>query len=161
MSWESFFAQPDVKAIREQVEKELEEEEKTYKVFPPANKRFRIFDELPWDQVKVVIIGQDPYIREGQAEGYSFSVPKPESDVKVKIPPSLRNMFKVLNITRKHGCLANWVDQGVMLLNMSLSVREGKSNSHQNLWKPFTNKLVQFMVENSKDKVRQRKSTFY
>lgn len=110
----------------------------------------------------MVLIGQDPYINIGQAEGYSFSVPEGQP-----IPPSLRNIFKVLGLEkRSHGCLQNWVEQGVMLLNISLSVRQGKqsggncascilgsSNSHARLWQPFSTRLMAFMAEHSKDKV--------
>jgi len=100
----------------------------------------------------MLFIGQDPYIHKGQAEGLSFSVPPGEA-----IPPSLGNIFKAIGIDAKtrpnKGCLSNWVDQGVFLLNMSLTVREGCSNSHAKLWKPFTEQLMKYLAEHCEHKV--------
>jgi uracil-DNA glycosylase len=147
--WKEFFDQPSIQLILKKIHKQLEEESKEFEIYPPTDQRLRIFEDLPWDETKVIIISQDPYINRGQAEGYCFSVPEGQP-----IPPSLRNIFKVLGLEkRKHGCLANWVEQGVMLLNMSLTVIQGSSNSHRRLWQPFTDELLQFMAERSRNKV--------
>ena len=92
--------------------------------------------------MKVVILGQDPYINPNQAMGLSFSVPEQSA-----IPPSLRNIFKELEksngIVKKHGNLTNWAEQGVFLLNTVLSVQTGTSNSHAGQgWETFTNKVI-------------------
>ncbi len=107
----------------------LIEEKKQYSIFPPGPEIFNSFNLTPLDQVKVVIIGQDPYHGEGQAHGLSFSVRKG-----IKIPPSLVNIFKEqtddLSLSfPSHGELTSWAKQGVLLLNASLTVRKGEANS--------------------------------
>jgi uracil-DNA glycosylase len=123
----------------------LKEESKAGKtIYPPANDMFNAFKETPWDQVKVVILGQDPYHGPGQAHGLSFSVKRG-----VKPPPSLRNIFQELNNDLNipipsHGCLDAWAYQGVLLLNTSLSVEQGKPHSHAKLgWTTFTDKVIE------------------
>jgi uracil-DNA glycosylase len=98
-------------------------------------------------QVKVVIIGQDPYIREGQATGYAFSVPDEHN-----LPPSLRNIYKELAAEgyrgyegRKTGNLAPWIRKGVLLLNTCLTVNAGESKSHKNVWRDFTNIVINYL----------------
>lgn len=116
---------------------------KNFKVFPPGNKIFAAFDSCGFDDVKVVIIGQDPYHGTGQANGLCFSV-SPE----VRIPPSLQNIFKEINSDTgapipKDGDLSRWAKQGVLLLNSSLTVREGQPGSHSNIgWEEFTDAVV-------------------
>jgi uracil-DNA glycosylase len=112
-------------------------------VFPPGQQIFAAFDATPFEQVKVVVLGQDPYHGAGQAHGLSFSVPPG-----VPVPPSLLNIYKELEtdlgIPRaNHGCLLPWAEQGVLLLNAVLSVEEGKAGSHQGRgWEGFTDHVV-------------------
>lgn len=112
-------------------------------IYPPGSLIFNAFDTTPFDQVKVVILGQDPYINTGEAMGLSFSVPKG-----VRIPPSLRNIYKELasdlNISpAKHGDLTHWAQQGVFLLNAVLTVEHKKSRSHQKKgWETFTDAVI-------------------
>jgi len=112
-------------------------------VFPPRGQRLAALELTPLDTVKVVILGQDPYHGAGQAHGLSFSV-RPG----VRIPPSLLNIYKELEadlgISRPtHGNLENWARQGVLLLNASLTVEEGKAGSHAGQgWEPITDAVV-------------------
>jgi len=112
-------------------------------VFPATENVFRAFDETPFESVRVVILGQDPYHGARQAEGLSFSVP-----VGIPIPPSLRNIFKELHddigvIAPSHGHLINWAHQGVFLINAVLTVEEGIPNSHANRgWEQFTDAVI-------------------
>ncbi len=114
-----------------------------YKVFPPGNLIFNAFDTTPFDQVKAVIIGQDPYHGMGQAMGLSFSVP-----MGVRIPPSLRNIYKELHddvgmTIPTHGDLTKWAEQGVLMLNSMLTVRAGQAGSHQKKgWEEFTSAAI-------------------
>jgi uracil-DNA glycosylase len=115
----------------------LEEEKKKKKnIYPPENEIFNAFNFTPFDKVKVIIIGQDPYHGEGQAHGLSFSVKKG-----ITPPPSLRNIFKELKNdlgndfktpSIKNGNLENWAKQGVLLLNATLTVEANHPNSHAN-----------------------------
>lgn len=112
-------------------------------VFPPSNEIFSALEETPINNVKVVIIGQDPYHERGQAHGMSFSV-KPG----IKTPPSLQNMYKELNnelglYIPNNGYLDKWAKQGVLLLNTVLTVREGNANSHKGKgWEQFTDAVI-------------------
>ena len=113
------------------------------RIYPPRGSRLRALELTPLDRVKVVILGQDPYHGPGQAHGLSFSVPEG-----VKIPPSLANIYKELasdlGLERPvHGNLENWARQGVLLLNNSLTVEEGRAGSHQKLgWETITDAAV-------------------
>lgn len=113
-------------------------------IHPPGSLIFNAFDTTPFDQVKVVILGQDPYINHGEAMGLSFSVPKG-----IKIPPSLRNIYKELSTDLNippapHGDLTHWAKQGVFLLNAVLTVEHKKSRSHQKKgWETFTDAVIQ------------------
>lgn len=112
-------------------------------VFPPGPEIFAAFNATPFEQVKVVVLGQDPYHGYGQAHGLSFSV-KPG----VPVPPSLLNIYKEIEadlaIPRPdHGCLQPWAQQGVLLLNAVLTVEEGKAGAHQGRgWEGFTDHVV-------------------
>ncbi|QOL26680.1 uracil-DNA glycosylase [Thalassotalea sp. LPB0316] len=115
------------------------------KIYPSDSDLFNAFNLTPYQAVKVVIIGQDPYHGEGQAHGLSFSVQKD-----VKIPPSLVNMYKELATDiegfeiPEHGDLTDWAKQGVLLLNTVLSVEQGQAHSHKDLgWETFTDKVVE------------------
>lgn len=116
-------------------------------VFPPDNLVFNAFRLTAYEKVRVVILGQDPYIRHGQACGLSFSVPHG-----VAIPPSLKNIYKELVDDIQgfeipdHGNLENWADQGVLLLNSVLSVEEGISGSHAGKgWEKFTDGIIEIL----------------
>jgi uracil-DNA glycosylase len=122
----------------------LLEEKKKYTIYPPGKLIFNAFHHTPFDRVKVVILGQDPYHGKGQAHGLCFSVP-PE----IPAPPSLVNIFKELqsdlNIpVPSHGNLVKWADQGVFLLNATLTVRDSQAGSHQKKgWETFTNRVIE------------------
>ncbi len=112
-------------------------------IYPPGPLIFNAFNHTPFDQVRVVIIGQDPYHGPGQAMGLSFSVPQ-----SVKVPPSLVNIFKEiqqdLGLTMSgSGDLTPWADQGVLLLNATLTVEQAKAGSHQKKgWEQFTDAAI-------------------
>lgn len=124
--------------------KKVMEEYKTRLIFPPADDIFNAFALTPLKEVKVVILGQDPYHEPGQAHGLAFSVRQG-----VKLPPSLVNIYKEresdLGIPpAPHGDLTHWAEQGVLLLNTVLTVERGKANSHKALgWQAFTDHVVQ------------------
>jgi uracil-DNA glycosylase len=136
------------------IENKLIEESKKYnyeiQVLPKKELVFNAFNHFDLCDLKVVIIGQDPYINENQAMGLSFSVPN-----KVRIPPSLRNVYKCIEYTcnvsmnYENGDLTNWVKQGVLLLNKTLTVFEKKSNSHKKIWKGFVNDVIKYINNNS------------
>jgi len=117
--------------------------QKCANIYPVRENWFAAFEQTAFEDVKVVILGQDPYHGPGQAHGLSFSVPFGE-----KIPPSLRNIYKELQSdlgieTPDHGCLTAWAKQGVLLLNATLTVEEKTPGSHQNRgWEQFTNAAI-------------------
>ena len=122
--------------------KKVEERYETTKCFPPKNQIFRAIELTPFEEVKVVIIGQDPYHNDNQANGLCFSV----SD-KVTAPPSLKNIFKELEddlgIKKTSNELEMWAKQGVLLLNATLTVRAHEANSHKDLgWEKFTDFII-------------------
>ncbi len=130
-----------------QLMKFLKNERKNKKnIFPPDENLFKAFELTALNNVKVVILGQDPYHGPGQAHGLSFSVPS-----YIKLPPSLKNIFKELetdlNLTiPKSGDLTQWAQQGVLLLNSVLSVEEGRAGSHQGQgWETFTDQVIQIV----------------
>ncbi|RDI04554.1 uracil-DNA glycosylase [Flavobacterium sp. AG291] len=122
--------------------------------YPPGKKIFSAFDHCPFDKAKVVIIGQDPYHGPGQANGLCFSV----SDG-IPFPPSLQNIFReIQNDLGKpfpgSGNLERWADQGVLLLNAVLTVRQGEANSHQGKgWEAFTDAVIQKVSDEKSDVV--------
>ena len=127
----------------------LQAEKDAHKViFPHSSNWFHALEATPLDQVKVVIIGQDPYHQPGQAHGLCFSV-KPG----VRVPPSLVNIYKELNtdlgITpASHGFLESWAQQGVLLLNAVLTVEQSNANAHQGKgWEQFTDRVIQLVNE--------------
>lgn len=127
---------PDLKSF-------LIEEKKQFQIYPPGKEIFAAFNHTPFDKVTVVIIGQDPYHGPGQANGLCFSV-----SPGIKQPPSLVNIFKELHNDLgipipKSGDLTKWADQGVLLLNATLTVRAGSPGSHQNKgWEIFTDSVI-------------------
>ena len=122
----------------------LQTERNTYTVFPKDDKLFNAFNITSLENMKVVILGQDPYHGKEQAHGLSFSVPNG-----VKTPPSLRNIFKELQADLNvpvslNGNLSHWAKQGVLLLNATLTVREKEAGSHQKLgWENFTDRIIE------------------
>ncbi|WP_353181358.1 uracil-DNA glycosylase [Parapedobacter lycopersici] len=134
------FEKPYMQALKGFLKSELQQ----HAVFPPNRLIFNAFEHTPFDRVKVVILGQDPYHNVGQAMGLSFSVPRG-----IEIPPSLRNMYKELQTDipdfriPDHGDLTAWADQGVLLLNATLTVRAHTAGSHQRKgWETFTDKAI-------------------
>jgi len=132
----------------------LVEDRQEYTIYPPGNKIFAAFDNTPFQKVKAVIIGQDPYHNPGQAHGLSFSVPKGET-----IPPSLRNIYKELMEDVKidkpnHGNLEQWASQGVLLLNAILTVRAHQAGSHQRKgWEQFTDAAIKAVADKKENVV--------
>lgn len=134
------FEKPYMQALREFLKQE-KAAGKT--IYPPSPLIFNAFNHTPFEQVRVVIIGQDPYHGAGQAHGLSFSVPSG-----VDLPPSLQNIFKEISSDlgvkfSKNGDLTPWADQGVLLLNATLTVEQAKAGSHQNKgWELFTDAAI-------------------
>lgn len=134
------FEKPYYQELREELKKEYAENE----IFPNMDHIYEALNLTAFEDVKVVILGQDPYHGEGQAHGLSFSV-----QPGVKAPPSLKNIFKELEDDLgcpipNHGYLEKWAEQGVLLLNTALTVRKGKAGSHRNLgWEKFTNRVIE------------------
>ena len=124
----------------------LIEEKKKYKIYPPGHLIFNAFNRTPFNEVKVVFIGQDPYHGFGQAHGLCFSVPDG-----IAKPPSLLNIFKEMEndlgfSPSTHGNLEKWTSQGVLLLNATLTVRENQAGSHQNKgWETFTDAAISLL----------------
>ena len=124
-------------------------------IYPPGSQIFQAFDAAPFDEVKVVILGQDPYHGAGQAHGLSFSVPEG-----VKPPPSLQNIFKEIQsdigitMPPNNGNLLPWAKQGVLLLNAALTVRAGEPFSHAKLgWATFTDEVIRHISDDKENVV--------
>ena len=142
--WRAVAADEFSKAYFRQLQRFVETERRRHCVFPAAENVYRAFELTPLPDVRVVILGQDPYHDDGQAHGLSFSV-RPG----VKSPPSLRNIFTELRSDlgtppANHGCLEAWARQGVMLLNTVLTVRAHQAHSHRGKgWEEFTSRIIQ------------------
>ena len=127
----------------------VREEHRNYQCYPPGSKIFNAFNLCPFDKVKAVIIGQDPYHEPGQAMGLSFSVPEG-----IAPPPSLINIFREIESdlgkpAARTGDLTRWAMQGVLLLNATLTVRAHVANSHQRLgWTTFTDAAIKSLSDN-------------
>ena len=136
----SYLQRPEMQALATFLR---EEKAAGKRIYPPGPEIFAAFDHTPFEKVRVVILGQDPYHGPGQAHGLCFSV-RPG----VRVPPSLDNIFKEiqrdLGIGRPdHGCLTPWADRGVLLLNAVLTLEEGKANAHQGKgWEGFTDAAI-------------------
>jgi len=147
--WKELLAPEFEKSYFKQIETFLENEKKAHganNIYPPDADIFNALNSTPFDSVKVVILGQDPYFRRGQAHGMAFSVRKG-----VTVPPSLSRMYteleedpEIKGFKRpKHGCLQEWAQQGVLMINATLTVREGKPNSHEKCgWQTFTDAII-------------------
>ena len=132
-----------------QLKEFLVAERQQYTCYPPGSKIFAAFDTTPFDKVKVVILGQDPYHEAGQAMGLCFSVPQG-----IQVPPSLVNIIKEINtdlgvdIPLTCGDLSGWAEQGVLLLNATLTVRAHQAGSHQRHgWETFTDAAIQALSQ--------------
>lgn len=144
--WSDFFASPEICDILLNINSVLVEESYSYTIFPPLEARFRAFQETNPQSLKVVILGQDPYHGDNQANGLAFSVPEG-----IRIPPSLKNIFK--EISRDFsvkmpdsGDLTSWAQQGVLLLNTVLTVRKGNAGSHRKIgWELLTDRLISYL----------------
>lgn len=146
--WKGCLADEFKKDYMQSLQQFMQSEKQKKTLYPDESEYLTALNSTPFSQVKVVILGQDPYHGEGQAHGLSFSV-KPG----VKIPPSLMNIYKELNMDLgitpvDHGYLLSWAEQGVLLLNSVLTVEARKPGSHQNKgWEIFTDKIIELINE--------------
>lgn len=142
------FSKPYMQDIRKFLASELN---KNKVIYPPIDSIFDALKSTPFNKVKIVLLGQDPYHGHGQAHGLSFSV-----NSSMPIPPSLKNIFKEVlanypNCTFRNGNLASWAEQGVLLLNASLTVEANKPNSHQDIgWNFFTDAVIKCCSQSGK-----------
>ena len=153
-SWDDLlkneWSQPYYKELRAFLAAEYRSRE----VFPPMGDIFNAFKLCPYEKVKVVILGQDPYYGVGQAHGLAFSVKKG-----VEVPPSLKNIYKEMQTdicfeVPSHGCLESWAKQGVFLLNTALTVRRGEPLSHRGKgWEVFTDHVISLLSSREKPMV--------
>ena len=147
-SWDMLLADEFSKDYYQELRKNLAQEYRTHTIYPTMENIFNALKYTSYEDVKVLILGQDPYHGPNQAHGLCFSVQKG-----VDKPPSLKNMFKELEsdlgiCAPSHGCLTDWAKQGILLLNTVLTVREGEPNSHKKLgWTIFTNRIIQLLNE--------------
>ena len=152
-SWNNILSSEFSKKYFLQLQSFLETGKKDFEVYPAETEIFAAFNKTPFEKVKVVLIGQDPYHGEGQANDLSFSVADG-----IKIPPSLKNIFKELNSDLGisiplSGNLESWANQGVLLLNATLTVRAKTAGSHQKKgWEIFTDKVIE-TISNEKENV--------
>ncbi len=167
-SWKQALASEFEKPYFKELTDFVRQEYQSSTVYPPGSYIFNAFEHCPFDKVKVVILGQDPYHEPGQAHGLSFSVQDG-----IPFPPSLVNIFKELGSdlgkpTPTSGNLLRWADQGVLLLNATLTVRAHMAGSHQNHgWETFTDAVIHKLAENRSHLVyilwgsyAQKKGTF-
>ena len=151
--WKTHLADQFEKAYFEKLISFVKEEYKYQTIYPPAKLIFNAFDVCKWDNLKIVILGQDPYINPDQAMGLSFSVPDG-----MRKPPSLLNIFKEIKKELGQeipvsGDLTRWAKQGILLLNTVLTVRLGLSNSHQGKgWETFTDEVIR-LISSEKEHV--------
>ncbi|WP_310556701.1 uracil-DNA glycosylase [Flavobacterium sp.] len=153
-SWDSFFEIEKKKPYFEELMNSVNEEYSNHSCFPPKELVFNAFNTCDFNDLKVVIIGQDPYHGDGEANGLCFSV-----NDGVKIPPSLKNIFTEINseyeriFSPTSGNLEHWSKQGILLLNASLTVRKDQANSHKHLkWNVFTDAVIE-VISNKKENV--------
>ena len=147
-SWKNQLIEEFNKPYFTELKKFLVEEKKDKIIYPPGSQIFNAFNFTPFDAIKVVILGQDPYHGKGQAHGLCFSVPQG-----ITQPPSLKNIFKEIHADLGldipvHGNLESWARQGVLLLNATLTVRAGQAGSHQGKgWEEFTHSVIRKVSE--------------
>ena len=153
MTWEKLIEIEEQKDYFKKLKDEIDKKYETSNVFPEKQNIFKAFTLTSLDNLKVVILGQDPYHGFGQAQGLSFSTP-----ANIKNPPSMVNILKEINddLQRKSFCedgdLTPWAKDGVLLLNTILTVEESKPKSHHNLgWGIFTDNIIKYINDNCKD----------
>ena len=152
-TWDSVLADEFEKDYFLNIKEFIDEEYQTKTVYPPYEEIFNAFKLTPIENVKVVILGQDPYHEEGQAHGLAFSTPDGRP-----IPRSLKNIFKEINAEYGYpipesGCLESWAKQGVFLLNTVLTVEDGNANSHSKCgWQTFTDNVIR-ILNNQEQKI--------
>lgn len=145
-SWDDLLNEEFNKSYYKEILSILEDEKKKYRIFPEEKDIFNCLKFVDYKDVKVVILGQDPYHGFGQADGFSFSV-----QPGIKTPPSLLNIYKELKddlgcYIPNNGYLKKWAKQGVLLLNTSLTVRESSANSHKDIgWHILTDKIIEIL----------------
>ena len=152
-SWENIINEEKQKDYFKKLKIEIDEKYESTTVFPPKDKIFHAFSQTPIENLKVVILGQDPYHGLGQAQGLAFSTPK-----EIKNPPSMVNILKEIedDLQRPSSCLDGdltpWAKDGVLLLNTILTVEESKPKSHQKKgWETFTDNIIKYISANCKD----------
>ena len=155
MTWEDIIDLEKQKDYYKSLEKEINKRYKTTTVFPEKQNIFKAFSLTKLDNLKVVILGQDPYHGFGQAQGLAFSTP-----ANIKNPPSMQNILKEIqsDLGKKSVCedgdLTPWAKQGVLLLNTILTVEEAKPKSHHNLgWEVFTDNVIKYISDNCEDTI--------
>jgi len=147
VSWQKHLADEREKPYFVKLESFVADEQTKQTIYPPPEKIFTALDLTSYEETKVLLLGQDPYINKGQAHGLCFSV----EDKSARIPPSLRNIYKELKddlglTPPKHANLTAWAEQGILMLNVVLTVREGQSNSHKNKgWENFTDEIIRLV----------------
>ena len=148
MTWNEILAEEMQKDYYQELQAFIQKRRAEVRVFPEEKNVFNALELTPFESVKVVILGQDPYHGFGQAHGLSFSVQKG-----IPLPPSLRNIYKELQEDiggelPTEGDLSHWAKQGVLLLNTVLTVEEGNANSHKGMgWERLTNRLIESLNE--------------
>ena len=148
LTWNEILAEEMQKDYFQELQAFVQKRREEVRVFPEEKNVFRALELTPFESVKVVILGQDPYHGFGQAHGLSFSVQKG-----ISLPPSLKNIYKELQEDiggglPTEGDLSHWAKQGVLLLNTVLTVEEGNANSHKGMgWERLTNRLIESLNE--------------
>lgn len=155
MTWEDIVDLEKQKDYYKKLKEEIDKRYETTTVFPEKKNIFKAFSLTKLDNLKVVILGQDPYHGFGQAQGLAFSTPS-----NIKNPPSMQNILKEIqsDLGKKSICedgdLTPWAKQGVLLLNTILTVEEAKPKSHHNLgWEVFTDNIIKYISDNCKDTI--------
>ncbi len=153
MNWQDIIKQEQQKDYYKLLQTKLDEEYKTKTIFPPKENIFKAFELTKIDNLKIVIIGQDPYHGANQAQGLAFSTPND-----MKNPPSMRNILKEIEDEYNkpslcsNGDLTPWATQGVLLINNILTVEEANPNSHKKIgWQTFTDNIIKYISGNCKD----------
>ena len=155
MTWKDIIENEQQKPYYEKLKEEIDKRYETTTVFPEKQNIFKAFSLTKLDNLKVVILGQDPYHGFGQAQGLAFSTP-----ANIKNPPSMQNILKEIesDLGKKSLCedgvLTPWAEQGVLLLNTILTVEEAKPKSHHNLgWEVFTDNIIKYISDNCEDTI--------